>query len=137
MAIDVSERERAAAELHEAERQRRSMAEALPVAVSYVGADGRCELCNRAFEELHGWPAGAAEGRSIFEVLGPELYEVLRERIRRALGGGTGEAKEGPTRPVGGIGHAERRTGDRRLGRAGEVPHERGRGRVAKDRPQV
>jgi PAS domain S-box-containing protein len=85
--IDVTARERAEAERHEAERQRRSMADSLPVAVGYVGADGRCELCNRAFEDLYGSSARAVEGRPVFEVLGPEVYTALREGIREALSG--------------------------------------------------
>lgn len=85
--LDVTARERAEAGHHESERQRRLMADALPVAVSYVNADGRYEFCNQAFERLHGSPASAVEGRFIFQVLDPDAYAALREHVRAALSG--------------------------------------------------
>jgi PAS domain S-box-containing protein len=87
--LDVSARERAQAGQDQSERQRRLMADALPVAVSYVAADGRYEFCNRAFEKLFGRSAEQIEGRPIFEILDPETYAALREHLRTALAGET------------------------------------------------
>lgn len=85
--LDVSARERAEAGLHESERQRRLLADALPVAVAYVGADGRFEFCNRSFEALHGAPLAAIEGHDIVETFGADVYAALREHLRAALRG--------------------------------------------------
>ena len=85
--LDVSARERAEAEHHESERQRRLMADALPIAVSYVRADGRYEFCNRAFHALHGVSADPVEGRALFEVLGESTYAAWRDHVRAALTG--------------------------------------------------
>jgi PAS domain S-box-containing protein len=83
--LDVTDRERAEAERHESERQRRLMADALPLGVGYVGADGSCEFCNRTFEALCGAPQEGIEGRPIFEVLGRDAYPALRDHVRSAL----------------------------------------------------
>jgi PAS domain S-box-containing protein len=87
--LDVSARERAQAGHDQSEWQRRLMADALPVAVSYVAADGRYEFCNRAFEKLFGRSAHEIEGRPIFEILDAETYAALREHLRAALAGET------------------------------------------------
>ena len=87
--LDVSARERARAGHDQSERQRRLMADALPVAVSYVAADGRYEFCNRAFEKLFGRSADQIEGRRVFEILDAETHAALREHLRAALAGET------------------------------------------------
>jgi PAS domain S-box-containing protein len=87
--LDVSARERAQAGHDQSERQRRLMADVLPVAVSYVAADGRYEFCNRAFEKMFGRTADEIEGRPIFEILDAQTYSALRDHLRTALAGET------------------------------------------------
>jgi PAS domain S-box-containing protein len=79
--------QRAEDERHYSQLQRRWMAELVPLAITYVTADGRHEFCNRAFEILCGFPERPIEGRSIHEVLDPAVLAAMREQIDAALEG--------------------------------------------------
>jgi PAS domain S-box-containing protein len=85
--LDVTDREQAATARYESARQRRILADALPLSVSYVGVDGRYGFYNRAFESLCGWSAAPLEGRTLSEVLEPDAYAALRDHVRAALSG--------------------------------------------------
>ena len=85
--VDTSASERPEVEHRASEQQRGLLASALPIAVAYVGADGRFEFCNRAFEALCGSQRATIEGRFLLEILGATAYVGLREHVRAALGG--------------------------------------------------
>lgn len=87
--LDVTARERAEARRADSERQRRLLSEALPLAFAYVGSDGRCESSNRAFQRLFRRPTEPVDGRTLLEVLGPDVYAALRDAVRAALLGET------------------------------------------------
>ena len=50
--LDVTDQQRAESQRFESERQRRLMADALPLAVCYLGVDGRVRFSNAAFRRL-------------------------------------------------------------------------------------
>jgi PAS domain S-box-containing protein len=61
--------------------------DALPVLVSYVDAEGRYRLVNRAYEEWFGRSRAEVVGRTVREVLGDAAFEVLRPHVEAALSG--------------------------------------------------
>lgn len=85
--LDVTDRERAEAEIYEIERQRRVMADALPLAVCQVSADGTFVLCNRAFRSLYELSTVGLEGQPVFEVFDESTYAAWRDHIKDALAG--------------------------------------------------
>jgi PAS domain S-box-containing protein len=84
---DTVERVRAEARLRASEEQLRSLADTLPVLVSFVDRDERYGFVNRIYEDWFGQPREVILGRTIREVIGEEGYALRRARIRAALGG--------------------------------------------------
>ena len=64
-----------------------SLMDALPVLISYVDADQRYRLNNKAYEEWFGHARDELKGRRIRDVLGDDAYEVVRDHLNRALAG--------------------------------------------------
>jgi phosphoserine phosphatase RsbU/P len=88
---DLRSRRRAEAErqalLQAAEAQWRQLTDALPLLVSFVTADERYHLINRAYQDWFGQPPEQLVGRTLREVIGEAAYEVLSPYVRRALAG--------------------------------------------------
>jgi PAS domain S-box-containing protein len=61
--------------------------DALPVLVSYVGADERYRFASGAYERWFGLEPSAIVGRHLREVLGADGYGAVREHVQRALAG--------------------------------------------------
>jgi PAS domain S-box-containing protein len=87
MAVDLTERRRAEAELRESETQLSLLADALPLLVSFVDKDERYRLVNKTYEDWFGEPRAEIIGRTIGEVLGPEAHLVRGPQIEAALRG--------------------------------------------------
>jgi PAS domain S-box-containing protein len=87
--LDLSARRRAEHDRAESERQRRLMADALPMPVAYVDANERYQFCNASFASWHG--LGAAEIRDcpLHEILGSTAYAQVRDHVRTVLAGET------------------------------------------------
>lgn len=71
-------------ELARAERRLRVIADSVPARVSYINADERYTYHNAGES---GAPIGALMGKTLLEAHGPELYEMLKDDIHRALKG--------------------------------------------------
>ena len=84
---DISERKEVEARMIAGERRLRTIADNLPVLISYVDKDERLQFCNDTFRAWMGIDPAEAVGRHLAEVLGPALYEDSRERLHRALAG--------------------------------------------------
>jgi PAS domain S-box-containing protein len=84
---EVRERELAQRALIRSERQLRLLADALPVMIAYLDADGRVGFSNLASESWFGRPRSELEGRLVQEVLRPEVYAQVREHVEMAQGG--------------------------------------------------
>jgi PAS domain S-box-containing protein len=80
-------RERVYRELVNSERQLRMITNALPVLISYVGADLRYRFNNEAYREWFGIDPVDASGRTIREVAGEGFFQSARPYIERALSG--------------------------------------------------
>ena len=61
--------------------------DALPILVSFVTADERYALVNRAYEHWFGLPREQLLGRTLLEVIGEAAYAVLQPYVRRGLAG--------------------------------------------------
>ncbi len=84
---DVSEQRAAEAAHLKAAGQIRRLADALPVLISYVRADGRYDFVNRTYEKWFGIPLEEIRDRRVTELLPPEIHDVLLPYILRALAG--------------------------------------------------
>lgn len=87
IAIERSQRE---LELRQSEARLRAVIENTPdVAVQWYDAEGRVLFCNRTSERLFGWEAGAALGKTLFELKFFDTFEEERfAAIRRAAARG-------------------------------------------------
>ncbi|MEE8112439.1 MAG: PAS domain S-box protein, partial [Acidobacteriota bacterium] len=84
---DITELKRAEAAIKGKEEQLRLMADSLPVLIAYVDAEERYRFTNCAYEDWFGLEPGKALGKSVRDVVGPEMYEIIREKIQIALAG--------------------------------------------------
>ncbi|MBU2285348.1 MAG: diguanylate cyclase, partial [Gammaproteobacteria bacterium] len=73
--------------LSESEARLRTMADALPMRVAYIDADGRYLFANRAYEGFFGLSRGQIEGRTVREVLGAERYAAIETQIAAVQSG--------------------------------------------------
>jgi PAS domain S-box-containing protein len=87
--FDLSARRRAEYERAESERQRRLMADALPIPVSYVDSMERYQFCNASFASWHGLAAAEIHDRPLGDILGMTTYAQVRDHVRAALAGET------------------------------------------------
>lgn len=69
------------------EAEIKSVIDALPVLVSFVGTDERYRLVNKAYETWFGVDAAALRGQHIAELIGPAAYAVLGPHVKRAIAG--------------------------------------------------
>lgn len=69
-----------------------TIVDALPVLVSYIDAGHRYQFLNKTYERWFGGSRDAAVGKTVMEVLGPALFERLKEPLARALAGETVKA---------------------------------------------
>lgn len=61
--------------------------DAMPSLISYTDADERYRFVNAGYESWFGLPTQSILGRTLREVVGEDAYAVLRDPVRRALGG--------------------------------------------------
>ena len=87
--LDLSARRRAEYDRAESERQRRLMADALPMPVAYADAWERYQFGNASFASWHGLGAAEIRDRPLHEILSPTAYAQVREHVRAALAGET------------------------------------------------
>jgi PAS domain S-box-containing protein len=69
------------------EQQLRVITNALPSLIAYVDQERRYVFVNRAYEEWLSRPASAILGKSVAEVLGDEIYQVVRPTSIRSSRG--------------------------------------------------
>ncbi len=107
-------------ELYDRQQRLETITDALPVLVSYVGADLRYRFANEAYERWFGRAREEIVGKHLREILGEEAFERLRVYFDAAL---TGETVRYEAR-------APYRHGGERYIEASYIPH-RVDGRVA------
>jgi diguanylate cyclase (GGDEF)-like protein/PAS domain S-box-containing protein len=69
------------------ERRLRTIADNLPVLISYIDADQRLRFLNATFRSWMGMEPGAVLGRTLEDVVGPVLYEPRLQFLKGALAG--------------------------------------------------
>jgi len=77
----------ARAAVQQSEQRLRTIADNLPVLISYVDADERMQFANETYRAWSDVDPVAAIGRRIADVVAPELYEQRRDALRAALSG--------------------------------------------------
>jgi diguanylate cyclase (GGDEF)-like protein/PAS domain S-box-containing protein len=78
---------RAHQELERASSVMRSITDAVPALVSHVGKDERYRYCNKECRDIFGIDPESLVGQKIADVVEPEIYQVVKPQIDRALGG--------------------------------------------------
>ncbi|HEY0252275.1 MAG TPA: PAS domain-containing protein [Kofleriaceae bacterium] len=76
-----------AADVRARETELRLVMDELPFLISFVDADERYGVVNKAYEDWFGIPAEQLIGRKVIDVIGPAAYEVLGPYVRRGLAG--------------------------------------------------
>ncbi|MGN6527789.1 MAG: diguanylate cyclase domain-containing protein [Burkholderiaceae bacterium] len=84
---DISERKRAERRLAQSERRLRTVTDNLPVLISYVDRDERYQFANGTYREWIGQAPEQIVGRTMADVLGPEVHGARQALVRRALAG--------------------------------------------------
>ncbi len=87
--LDMSDRKRIEATLHQREIELQLVTDALPVLISFVDADLRYRFNNRPYEEWFGCSASEMYGKSIREMMGETAYQEILPYIQRVLAGET------------------------------------------------
>ena len=99
--IDITDRKLAEQEALESEEKLRSIADALPVLISYVDKDQIYRFANKAYETWFERPLSAVVGRRVDEVMSPAMYEARRPYLERALAGESVSYEVDFVRPTG------------------------------------
>ncbi|WP_082479397.1 MULTISPECIES: PAS domain-containing protein [unclassified Methylobacterium] len=84
---DITERRNVETRAEAGERELRLITDALPVLISFIGADHVYRFANRAYEDWFSMPAGDVVGRDVRDLLGPDAYATRKPYMDRALGG--------------------------------------------------
>ncbi|MEA5603428.1 PAS domain S-box protein [Nostoc sp. UHCC 0252] len=85
--LDLSERKRAEATLHQREDELRLITNAVPVQISYVDAEQRYRFNNKRYEDWFGLPTSEIYGKHIREILGESVYQSILPYIETVLSG--------------------------------------------------
>jgi PAS domain S-box-containing protein len=86
---DITESKRISDALRASESQLRQVTDTVPALIAYLDTAQRFRFHNRAYEESFGLSFEQIDGRPLADVLGPEVYETVRERVDEVLAGHT------------------------------------------------
>jgi PAS domain S-box-containing protein len=84
---DVTESKRIADALRDSEEQMRQLTDSVPALIAYVDRDQRFRFHNKAYEEIFGLPRAQIQGKTMREIMGPEIYAEVREKVDEVLAG--------------------------------------------------
>jgi diguanylate cyclase (GGDEF)-like protein/PAS domain S-box-containing protein len=87
MSFDITRLKQAELNAARSEQRLRTIADNLPVLIAYLDAQQRLRFLNGTYRQWLGLNPEQSLGRSLAEVIGPQLYEQRREPLRRALAG--------------------------------------------------
>lgn len=83
----TAELQQALRQLQAGERRLRTIADNLPVLISYIDREQRLQFLNATFKPWMDIDPVRALGQRLPELIGPEAYEPRRHALRQALGG--------------------------------------------------
>jgi PAS domain S-box-containing protein len=85
--MDSGSRGFTSGDVHERLRRLERLIDAMPTLVAWVDRDERYGFINLAHERMFGKPRDVLQGMTIRDLIGEEIYERARDRIRRVLAG--------------------------------------------------
>ena len=85
--LDVTGHRNAEQEIASARARLQLVADSIPALISYIDAEGRYRLHNRAYQRWFGRTPEEVNGRHIREVLGEAAWATIRPHAERALSG--------------------------------------------------
>lgn len=84
---DNTERRRITEALRASESQLRQITNTVPALIAYLDLEQRFRFHNQAYEEVLGLEFAQIDGHTLAEVLGPQLYEGVRDKVDEVLRG--------------------------------------------------
>jgi PAS domain S-box-containing protein len=84
---DITESKRISKALRASESQLRQVTDTVPALIAYLDTEQRFRFHNRAYEAAFGLSFEQIDGHPLAEVLGPEIYETVREKVEEVLSG--------------------------------------------------
>lgn len=81
------EKERFATALGRSEARLRLINDTIPILIGYVDKHEVYQYANKGYSDWYGHPEGAVTGRSVIDVIGPQVYGQVRDAVRKALSG--------------------------------------------------
>ena len=87
--LDITDRKEAERAAQESEEHLRSIADALPLLISYVDKDQHFRFANKPYEVWFDRPLSEILGRKLRAVMGATMYEARRPFVERTLAGET------------------------------------------------
>jgi len=84
---DHTEMRQVAEALRASELQLREITDTVPAWIAYVDVERRYRFHNRAYEEAFGLSREQIDGKTMHEVLGEEVYEIVHPRVEEVLSG--------------------------------------------------
>ena len=84
---DTTEMHRVSNALRDSEQQLREITDTVPALIAYVDKAQRFRFHNRAYEEGFGLSHEQIDGKTLLEVMGEELYQVVRAQVDEVLSG--------------------------------------------------
>ena len=82
-----AEKERIAAALGRSEARLRLINDTIPILIGYVDRNETYQYTNKGYSDWYCLPEGSVTGRTVPEVVGPEVYAQVAGSVRRALSG--------------------------------------------------
>jgi len=84
---DITESKRSAQALRNSDAMLRQLADSVPALITYVDRTERFGFHNRAYEEAFGVTRQQVHGRTMLEVMGPEMYNQIKPYVDDAMAG--------------------------------------------------
>jgi PAS domain S-box-containing protein len=82
-----SENSRITAALRRSEERLRLINDTIPILIGYVDHNEVYQYANKGYSDWYGHPEGAVTGRAVLDVIGPQVYDQVRDPVRKALSG--------------------------------------------------
>jgi PAS domain S-box-containing protein len=84
---DTTEMRRVTEALRSSEAQLREITDTIPAWITYADANQTLRFHNRAYEEVFGMTSEQLQGKTIREIVGEEMYALIRPRVEEVLQG--------------------------------------------------
>ena len=84
---EIAERKRAEDALRDSEEQIRLITDNVPAVIAYMDANQQYRFINKRYEEWFGVSTKEAYGRRVRDVVGEAAYDIVKEKLAKALSG--------------------------------------------------